>query len=125
MSRWTERGLHGGRISAKKKFSIDDSTRHLTHLFIDECCEGEIVEEICKVFPDVCVAVLPQTFIVESVYLCDLSRLVISSKNRDTIAVTNFQGHEKSDCLDGVVPAIDIVSHEKVVCVWRVSSDSE
>jgi len=42
-------------------------------LVIDEGGEGEIIEEISEVFPNIRVPVLSKTFIVEAIHLCDLT----------------------------------------------------
>lgn len=42
-------------------------------LVVDEGGEGEVVEEVGKVLPDVCVAVLAQALVVEAVDLSDLA----------------------------------------------------
>ena len=39
--------------------------------------------------------------------------------------VLNLQAEQELNCLDGVVSAINIVSHEKVVCVRRFTADFE
>lgn len=60
------------------------------HLIINEGRQGEVVEEVGEVLPHVGIAVLSQAFIVEAVHLRDLSALMVSTKDRDTIAVADF-----------------------------------
>ena len=36
-----------------------------------------------------------------------------------------LQSDEKGDSFDGVVPSVDVVAHEKVVCVWRLSPNAK
>jgi hypothetical protein len=50
---------------------------------------------------------------------------VVSSKNGNSITITEFQSDEKGDGLDRVVSSVDVVSHEKVVGIRRVSSNAE
>lgn len=52
---------------------------YITHLVINERSEGQIVKEVREVLPDICVAVLAQTLIVETIHLRDLATLVIAS----------------------------------------------
>ncbi len=44
-----------------------------------------------KVFPNVCVAVLPETLVVEAVDLRDLAGLVVAAQNRDALAKTDLK----------------------------------
>ena len=44
-----------------------------TYLVIDECSQRKEVEEICKASPHIGVAIFAQAFVVEPVYLRDLS----------------------------------------------------
>lgn len=94
-------------------------------MVVDEGCEGEIVKEIGEESPNVSVSVLAQAFVVETIDLCDLSGFVIASEDCDAIAVSEFQGDEQGDCLDGVVASVYIVAHEEVIGVWRVAANSE
>lgn len=88
-----------------------------THLVINQSCQRKVVEQVREVLPDVCVAILPQAFVVEPVYLRDLSRLVIASQDGHTIPVAHLQGNEEGDGFDGVVASVHIVAHEKIICV--------
>jgi len=63
------------------------------NLILNEGCEGEEIEEVRKILPDIGVAVFSQTLIVESIDLCDLARLVISTKNGDSLRVSNFEAN--------------------------------
>jgi hypothetical protein len=62
------------------------------NLVVNESSEGEIVEEVGEVFPDISIAVFPQTFVVKAVDLGDLSTLVVPSKDGDSGRVSDFQG---------------------------------
>lgn len=62
-----------------------------THLVIDKSGKWEVVEKVCKVLPYIGVSILSQALIVESVHLCDLPRLVVSSEDGDTIAIADLE----------------------------------
>lgn len=81
-------------------------------LVFDEGGEGEVVEQIGEVLPDIGVAVLAQAFIVEPINLGDLTGLVVPTKDGDPLGVTDFKAHEEGDGLDGVVATIDIITWE-------------
>lgn len=91
----------------------------------DECCEGDVVEEVGEVLPNISVAILPQTFIVESVDLCDLSRFVVASEKCDAITEANFERDKESEAFNGEVPTIHVVPEEEVVRVRHATTYSE
>ena len=80
------------------------------NLVVDEGSEGEIVEEVGEVFPDICIAVFPQTFVVKAIDLGNLSTLVVPSKDSDSGRVSDLQGDKEGHRLDGVVATIYVVS---------------
>lgn len=87
------------------------------NLSINEGGERQIVEQIGEVLPHVGISVFAQTFVVESVDLRDLSRLVVAAQDGDSFTITDLKGDEQCHRLDGVVAAIDVVAHEQVVRV--------
>jgi hypothetical protein len=101
-------------------------TRHVrTDLVLDKGGEGEAVEEVGKEAPDVRIPVLTQALVVETIHLRDLPGLVVPTEDGDAVGVAQLERHEEGDGLDGVVAAVDVVAHEQVVRVRRVSADSE
>lgn len=48
---------------------------------------------------------------------------MVTSYKSYTIGVAHFQGQEKQEGLNRVVAAIYEITHEKVVCVWALSSN--
>ena len=48
---------------------------------------------------------------------------MVSSQDRQSLRVSNFQCNEKRDGLDGVISTIDVVSHEEVVGLRRLAAD--
>jgi hypothetical protein len=81
-------------------------------LVVDQGSEGKVVKEVGEVLPDISVSVFAKTLVVETVDLGDLTGLVVSSKNGDSLRVSDLEGDEKGDGLDGVVTSINIVTHE-------------
>mgnify|MGYP001635523497 CR=1 FL=1 len=76
------------------------STVKTENLVFDESSKGKVVEKVGEVFPHVGIAVFAETFVIESVDLCDLSGLVVSTKNRNTLRVTDLQGDQEGHCLN-------------------------
>ena len=67
-------------------------------------------KQVGEVFPDVGVAVFAQALVVKSIDLRDLAGLVISSKDGDTLGVTDLKANKESNRLDGVVTTVDVVT---------------
>lgn len=57
--------------------------------------ESKIVENFTTISPNIRRSVFPLTFIVETVYLSDLSRLVVPSDERDAVGVSHFISQKK------------------------------
>jgi hypothetical protein len=79
-------------------------------LVVDEGGEGEVVEEIGEVLPYIGVAIFAETLIIEPVDLCDLAGFVVATEDGDTLRISNFEGYEKSDSLNGIVASINIIA---------------
>jgi hypothetical protein len=68
-------------------------------LFYD-CGKRKVIKEVSEVFPNIRISVFPQALIIETIHLCDLARLMISTEDSDAVLVANLQAHQESDCLD-------------------------
>ena len=64
-------------------------------LIVDESSKREIVEEICEVFPHICVAIFSETLIVETIDLGDLARFVVATEDCDALGISNFESDEE------------------------------
>lgn len=82
--------------------SIDgrrETSVHAEDAVLDQCTEAEIVEHFGAVSPHIDTAILPQTLIVESVHLGNLSGLVIASNECDAIRISNLCRKYVNACL--------------------------
>jgi len=79
-------------------------------LVLDECGQGKVVEEISEVFPDGSIAVFAEALVVETVDLGDLAGFVIAAEDGDAVRVPDFESDEESDCFNGEVPAVDVIT---------------
>lgn len=94
-------------------------------MVVDEGSEGEEVEQVRKESPYVRVSVFPQALVIETIHLCNLSRLVVPAKDCYSVAIAQFESNEQRHCLNGIVSTVDVIAHEKVVGIWRVSANTK
>lgn len=94
-------------------------------LVVDEGGQWKVVEEVGKVFPDIGIAVFSKTFVVEAVYLGNLSGFVVATQDGDTVTVSHFESYEQCNGLDRVVASVDVVTHEEVIGIGRVATNAE
>lgn len=87
-----------------------ETTVETEDLVVDEGGQREVVEEVGEVLPDVGVAVLSEALVVEAVDLGDLAGLVVATEDGDAGGVSDLEGDEEGDGLDGVIATIDIVT---------------
>jgi hypothetical protein len=79
-------------------------------LVVDKGSEGEVIEKVCEIFPYVGVTVFSETLIVEAIDLSDLTGFVVAAEDCDALRVSDFESNEESDCLDGIITSINIVT---------------
>ena len=98
---------------------------HTEDLVVNDCSEGQVVEHFSAIAPNVNGAVLAQALVIKAVDLCDLTRLVISSNQGNTLRVSHLEGQQQEEGLYGVVASVDEVTHEEVVGIWALTTDLE
>ena len=62
-------------------------------------CDRKIIENFCAVLPRIGISILSNRLIIESIYLGDLSGLVVSSKQRDVTWVLELKAEQELECL--------------------------
>ena len=60
------------------------------HLSIDDGSQGQKIKDLAASFPHGGVAILLLTFLVKAVDLGDLSRLVVSTDERDSVRISGL-----------------------------------
>ena len=50
---------------------------------------------------------------------------MVSTQNSDSVSVAHFEGHEQGHRLNRIVASVDVVSHEEVVGLRRLSTNSK
>lgn len=83
---------------------------HAEDLIVDDDAEGEKVEHVGEVVPDVGVAVFAGAFGVEAVGLGDAAGLVVAADEVDAVWVAEFEADEEGDGFDAEEAAVDVVS---------------
>jgi hypothetical protein len=68
-------------------------------LVVDKSGEGEVVEQICKILPYICISIFTKTLIIKPVDLCDLSGLVVSTENGNSLRIPDLEGNKESNSL--------------------------
>jgi hypothetical protein len=79
--------------------------------------DGEAVEAISEGLPQFDV-VATFALVVESVDTVDGGTLVVASQDEKVFRVFDFVGQQQADGFQGLFTSVDIVTKEKVVCLW-------
>jgi hypothetical protein len=88
----------------------------------NHCSNPKVVKHIIAILPWICVSILPDSLIIESINCSNLSCLVIASEQRDMRWVLDFETHQQLESLHWVVPSVHKVTHEDVTCVRNFPS---
>ena len=99
-----------------------ETTMDAEDFTLDYCSNTEVVENFAAVFPRVCISVLANSLVIESVHRCDLPRLMIATKKRDVARVLHLETEQQLERLDRVVTTINEVAHEYVLRIRNLSS---
>lgn len=81
-------------------------------LILNDSCKWQVVEKFNEHLPNVRISVLSQTFIIKSIDLSGGSRLMITSKDGDSLWISNLKCYQKRYGLNRVVTTVYIVTHE-------------
>ena len=66
-----------------------------------------------------------RTFTLESEIFRQVSTFVVTTEDCNSVSVAKLESNKERDSLHGIVSSVDVVAHEKVVCVRRVAADPE
>lgn len=78
-------------------------------LVFNERCQWEIVKEVSEIFPHRGVSILAKTLVIKAVDLSDLSGLMVSSEDCDSIFESNLQSDKKRDGFHRVIASVHVV----------------
>ena len=88
---------------------------HTEDAIVNNRSQGKVVEDVSAVSPHIHTAILPQTLVIETINLCDLSALMITSDEHDSFWVANFEGQQQKECLHRVKSSVYEVTHEEII----------
>ena len=83
--------------------------------------EWEVIEEISKVLPHIRGAIFAQAFIIKSINLSNLSRLMVAPENGDTVLKANLQCNQQGDSFNRIITPINIIAHKEIIRVWKAA----
>ena len=117
------------------------TTVEAEYLIVYQGSEGQVIEQVGKIFPDIGVPVFAKAFIIKAVDLGNLTGLVIAAEDSDSLRISDLESNKQGDSLDRVVATIDIVAcpssvtvasnkasrltHEEVIGIWIGTTDTE
>lgn len=87
--------------------------------------DGQEIENLGAVLPGVGITILLLALVIESVYLRNLSRLVVSTQKSDLVRPASLESKEIGEGLQRVVSAVDEIAHENVVRAGQGTSSLE
>jgi hypothetical protein len=79
-------------------------------LAVDKSGEGEVIEKVGEILPDIGVSIFTEALVIEAVDLCDLAGFVVSAEDRDSLWVSNLESNEEGNGLDGVITSINVIA---------------
>ena len=66
-------------------------TLAFTYLSFNERRQWQVIKQVSEVLPHICIAILAKTFIVEAVHLSNLSALMVTTQDSNTISEPDLQ----------------------------------
>lgn len=102
-----------------------EAAMHAEDVVIHDSGKSKEVEDLAAVAPDIERAVLAEAFIVKSINLGDLPRLMVAANEDDLIRVADFERQEKEEGFNAVVSTIDKVTQEEVVGLGNIAPHFE
>ena len=65
---------------------------HTEHPILDNSSQRQVIKHISAVPPHIERRVLPETLIIETIHLSDLSTLMVPSNQSDTVGISDLVG---------------------------------
>lgn len=94
---------------------------HAQNFLVNDSSNWKAVETVSESFPKFDV-VSSLALVIEAIDSVDTGALVISSEKEEVLRVLDFVCQKKADGFETLLSSVNIVSEEKVVCLWRETS---
>lgn len=121
---WTQNILLSTNCKALKKLTTTRANK-INQSDRTYRSQVQIVEHFHAILPRIRVAILLHALFIESIDLCDLARLMISSQKGDTIWVPCLQAKQQLERFDTIVSSINEIAHKDIICTGGLSADFE
>ena len=82
---------------------------------INNSSKRQKIEYFCAKPPNINRSILPQTLIIKSINLSNLSTLMISPNQSNLIPIPNLQRQKQKESLYRMEPPIDEITHENII----------
>lgn len=83
-------------------------------LSLDDSGEGEIVKGIVEVVPDIMIAVFFGDFVIESVDVGNVARLVVAAEEHHHFGILELVEEEEEDRFHRIVAAVHVIPQEDI-----------
>ena len=97
---------------------------HAEDFVVNQGCNWHAVEDVLEFFP-YSNRVSSFALVVETIYLRDLSTLMVASNQSYSLWIAHFEGNQQQKCFNRVRPSVDKVAHEKIICVRALTTHLE
>ena len=77
-----------------------ETTMKAENACLNDSSDWKVVEKGGKILPNVGISVLSKALIVETIHLCDLLGLVVTTENGNSRWISDLHGDEESNSLD-------------------------
>jgi len=95
-----------------------ESPVHAEDLLVDQCGDGQVVEQVGEQFPEF--DVVPAfALVLEALDAVDGGALVVAAEGEEVFGLLALVGHHDRDGLQRLLAAVHLVAQEQLVCVWR------
>ncbi len=97
---------------------LTKATMHAENLLVDDGSNGQAVETIREGFPQFDI-IAPLAFIIKAVYSVNTGAFVIAAQNEEVLRVLYLVRQQKTDGLQRLLAAVDVVPQKQVICSRR------
>lgn len=84
-------------------------------IYITYGSNSQQIKYCATVFPSINISVLGHTLIIKSIYLSNLSALVVTSQKSDFIWIFGFKSEQSCKCFQTVVTPVNKIAEEHIV----------